>query len=145
MKIFLDTSVLVAAVVENHADHVRSFSVLDRVQSGKDEGFVSAHGLAETYATLTKLPPPFRHSPEQALLSIQENILKHFKIVSLSGSDYAAVLKEAALVRMQGGTIYDALHLKSASKEALGKIFTLNLRHFRAVAPQPLVSLLFEP
>ena len=55
MKVFLDTNVLVASVIEQHEHHERAYAVLNRVQSGKDEGFVSAHGLAEVYAVLTKL------------------------------------------------------------------------------------------
>ena len=78
MKIFLDTSVLVSAVVKQHASHERSFAVLERIHNRQDEGIISAHSLAEMYAVLTKLPPPYRHTPEQALLSIEENVLKHF-------------------------------------------------------------------
>jgi predicted nucleic acid-binding protein len=120
MKVFLDTSVLVAAVVQN----------------GKDEGFVSSHSLAELYANLTKLPPPFRHSPEQALLTIEENVLNYFKISSLTGGDYAALIREAALAGIQGGTIYDAVLLKSARNVEVDQIYTLNLKHFEAVAPK---------
>jgi predicted nucleic acid-binding protein len=145
MRVFLDTSVLVASVVEQHEDHARAFALLERVQNGKDEGVISAHSLAETYAILTKLPPPFRHSPEQALLSIEENILKHFKTSSLKGSDYAALIREAAMARIQGGTIYDAVLMKSAAKENVGRIFTLNVKHFQAVAPRELAGQLTAP
>src|SRR6185503_1408473 len=109
MKVFLDTSVLIAAVIAKHDSHARAFPTLERVQNGKDEGFVAAHTLAEMYAILTKLPPPFRHSPEQAFLSIEENVLKHFKALILTGGDYVALLKQAALAGIQGGTIYDAV------------------------------------
>src|SRR5271168_2381187 len=102
MKVFLDTSVLVSAVLKQHVDHERSFAVLERVQNKQDEGIISAHSLAEMYAVLTKLPPPFRHTPEQALLSIEENVLKHFKTISLVGSEYAALVREAALAGIQG-------------------------------------------
>lgn len=145
MKIFLDTSVLVASIVELHDDYERASTVLERVQSGKDEGVISAHSLAETYATLTRFPPPFRHSPEQAMLSIEENFLKHFKTASLSGSDYAALLREAAAARIQGGTIYDAVLMKCAAKESVARIYTLNLKHFQAVAPRELTGMLAVP
>jgi predicted nucleic acid-binding protein len=145
VKVFLDTNVLVASIVAGHADHVRAFAVLERVQARKVEGVISAHSLAETYAILTKLPAPFRHSPEQALLSIQENILKHFKVSSLSGGDYAELLRAAALAGVQGGTIYDAVLMKSAAKEAVGEIFTLNFKHFKAVAPPELEALISIP
>ena len=97
------------------------------------------------YAVLTKLPPPFRHSPEQALLSIAENVLKHFKISSLTGNDYAALIREAAVAGIQGGTIYDAVLFKAAEKPNPDRIYTLNLKHFLAVAPKSLHPRLLSP
>ena len=145
MKVFLDTSVLVAAVLKRHELHGRAFQVLDRVQNGKDEGHVSAHSLAEMYSVLTKLPPPFRHTPEQALLSIEENVVKHFKIKGLSGSDYAALIREAALSGIQGGTIYDAVLLKAASNSGSEKIWTLNVKHFQKIASRTISSQIAAP
>ena len=145
MKVFLDTSVLVASVVQKHQSHARSFAVLDRVQTGKDEGFVSAHSLAEMYAVLTKSPPPYRHAPEQALLSIEENVIKHFRITALTGTDYAALVREAALSGIEGGTIYDAVLLKCAVKSGAEKIFTLNLKHFESIALKSAGSEISEP
>jgi predicted nucleic acid-binding protein len=145
MKVFLDTSVLVAAVVQKHESHARAFAVLDRVQNKKDEGFISAHSVAETYAVLTKLPPPLRHTPEQALLSIEENVLKYFNVTGLNAGNYTALIREAALAGIQGGTIYDAVLLKCASKTEAEKIFTLNLKHFQNVAPKHIASQIVAP
>jgi predicted nucleic acid-binding protein len=143
--VLLDTNVLVASVIEQHEHHERAYAVLDRVQSGKDEGFVSAHGLAEVYAVLTKLPAPFRHTPEQALLSVEENIIKYFKITSLTAGDYIGVIREAALAGVQGGTIYDAVLVKCAAKAEVEKLFTLNVRHFQSVAPRSLQAQIRAP
>ncbi len=145
MKLLLDTSVLVAAVIAKPEAPARALQVLDRVQNGNDEGFVAAHSLAEMYAILTKLPPPFRHLPEQALLSIEENVVKHFKTSSLTGGDYAALLRAAALAGIRGGTIYDAVLLASAAKANPDRIYTLNLKHFLAVAPGDLRAKLTSP
>lgn len=145
MRVLLDTSVLVAAVIEQHSSHERSFAALERVQIGQDQGVISAHTLAETYATLTKLPSPFRHSPEQALLSIEENLLAYFSIVSLSGKDYAGLVREAATMSIQGGTIYDAVILKCAGKAQVERIYTLNLKHFQAASTPKLAPLLTTP
>ena len=139
MKVFLDTSVLVAAVVEKHESHPEAYAVLDRVQSGQDEGYVSAHSLAEMYAVLTKSPPPFRHAPEQALLSVEKNVVKHFKTTSLTGADYMALMRAAALAGIPGGTIYDAVLLKCAIKAGVELIFTLNLKHFQNIASKEVV------
>ena len=145
MRVFLDTSVLVAAALEGHPAHTQSLAALDRIQRGADEGIVSAHSVAEVYATLTRLPAPFRHSPEQALLLIEENILGHFQLVSLSGTDYASLIREAALASIQGGTIYDAILLKAASKAKVERVYTLNLKHFQAVAQGGLAAIISAP
>jgi predicted nucleic acid-binding protein len=145
MRVFLDTSVLIAAVVEMHEAHRRAFVALDRVQQGRDEGVFSAHSLAEVYAILTRLPAPLRHSPEQALLSIEENVLKHFELLPLDGRDYAALIREAAMAGSQGGTVYDAILLKAAAKAHVDRVYTLNLKHFLAVAPPSLVPTLAAP
>jgi predicted nucleic acid-binding protein len=145
MKIFLDTSVLVAAVVEKHESNERAFRILDRVQNSQDEGYVSAHSLAEMYAVLTKSPPPQRHTSEQAMLSIEENVVKFFKIVWLTDADYTALIREAALAGVQGGTIYDALLLKCAAKSNAETLYTLNLRHFQNVAPKDFASRILAP
>ena len=145
MRVFLDTSVLVAAVLEDHPAHARSFARLERVQNGADKGVVSAHSVAEVYATLTKLPVQFRHSPEQALLVVEEDILKYFELIALEAPDYAVLVREAAMARIQGGTIYDAVLLKAAAKARVDRVYTLNLKHFQAVGQGNLAKLIFEP
>jgi predicted nucleic acid-binding protein len=145
MRVFFDTSVLVAAVLEGHPAHAPALAALRRVHSGGDQGAVSSHSLAEFYAILTKLPAPFRHSPEQALLSLEENVVRYFKTISLTGGDYAAVLREAATAGIQGGTVCDAVLLRTASKAGVERVYTLNLKHFQAVAPASLAPLLSLP
>jgi hypothetical protein len=97
------------------------------------------------YAVLTKLPAPYRHTPEQALLSIEENVVMHFKITSLTGGDYTLLIRESAIDGIQGGTIYDAILLKCASKTKAENIFTLNLKHFQTIAPNGVVSQIVAP
>jgi predicted nucleic acid-binding protein len=145
VKVFFDTSVLLAAMLEEHESHRRAFSALERVHSGRDEGLIGAHTLAELYSALTRMPAPFRHSPNEALLSIEENVLKHFRIVTLSGSDYVELIREAASRGIQGGTTYDALLLRTAVKADANRILTLNLKHFHAVAAGKVAELLFAP
>lgn len=145
MKVFLDTSVLISAVIKQHVAHERGFVVLERIQDQKDEGVISVHSLAEMYAVLTKLPSPYRHTPEQALLSIEENVLKHFETVGTGKSEYAALLREAAGTGIQGGTIYDALLLKAATKADVEVIYTLNLKHFQAIATPDVAVKLSAP
>ena len=105
MKIFVDSSVLIAAVLRDHENHGRAFAVLERIQGGKDEGFIASHSLAEFYATLTRLPAPFRHSPDEALLSLEENVVEYFHLVDLSGRKYIETLRSAAARGIHGGRL----------------------------------------
>lgn len=52
---------------------------------------------------------------------------------------------EAAAAGIQGGTIYDAVLMKSADRHSVDKIFTSNLRHFQAVASPDLAFILSTP
>ena len=97
------------------------------------------------YSIVTKLPAPFRHTPEQALLSIEENVVKHFKVIALGANDYAPLIREAALSGIQGGTIYDAVLLKCAAKSGAAKIWTFNLNHFQRISPKNILSQIFSP
>jgi len=144
MRVFFDTSVLIAAALDTHEDHARSFSALERARAGNDEGIIGAHTLAEMYSVLTGAPPPLRHTPQQALLSIEENVTKHCIVVALTGPEYMALLRDCALGDVKGGTVFDALLLRTAKKASAQRIYTLNLKHFRRFGGE-LQALVTEP
>jgi len=54
--ILFDTSTLIAALIESHPHNARVLPQFQRVKEGKDTGVISAHSLAELYATLTNYP-----------------------------------------------------------------------------------------
>jgi hypothetical protein len=54
-------------------------------------------------------------------------------------------LGDAAPAGIQGGTIYDAVLLKSAAKSEVDRIYTLNQKHFQPVAPKHLASRIYSP
>lgn len=64
MRLFFDTSTLVAAMVEGHPSHSAALPWLQRVKV--DTGLVAAHTLAELYAILTRLPVSPRIPPAMA-------------------------------------------------------------------------------
>ena len=128
MKWFFDTSVLVPAFVEDHADHDRCLAVY--APSNKRVACCAAHSLAEVYAAVTRLPGEFRASPEQAILFLTD-IEERLTIVSLESPDYLRAIRQAAINGIVGGTIYDALLAACAIKAKAGTIYTDNERHFR--------------
>lgn len=135
MRILLDTSVLVAAMVEAHPAHERSLIWLKRVTNASDTGLIAAHSLAEVYAVLTTLPvqPPI--SSTDAMQLIQHNLIDKLEVVVLSAQDYSSLLQSLSSLGIVGGAIYDALILRAAEKAKVDQVVTLNERDFRRVYP----------
>jgi predicted nucleic acid-binding protein len=136
MRVFCDASVLVAAAVASHEQHVSALHLIERVAAGRLPGSLGAHGLAETYSVLTRLPLMPRIPPEEAARLIEENFLPHFSIWALDADEYLQVVRRAAVDRLPGGAIYDALLLASAVKAKADRIYTFDIAHFRRIAPQ---------
>jgi predicted nucleic acid-binding protein len=91
--------------------------------------------MAEVYATMTALPlkPPI--PPEQALLFIEE-IRDRLTTVTLDSDEYFQVVRTSAGQSLSSGRVYDALLLRCAAKVKARTIYTLNLKHFQAIAPK---------
>ena len=134
MKVYLDTNVLVAASVEQHMHHVPAFELLSAIEQNSMQGCISTHGLAEFYSVVTRTPFSPRVQPLVANLFLQDNVYPYFEIVALSEADYRTVLGNCANAGMTSGMIFDALHLCAAGKANCDRIYTFNVRHFRALA-----------
>lgn len=141
MKACFDTSVLVAALLQQHPHHAIAFPQLQAVHEGSSHGHITTHGLAELYATLTALPLKPRLHPADVQRLIQQSILSHFTLIPLSPQDYQDAINLTVTKSLSSGAIYDALHLIGARTANCTYLYTLNLRHFRALAPgDPLIS-----
>lgn len=89
---------------------------------------------------LTRLPPPHRLAPADAL-SVPDRNWGKAETVALTGAEVWRVLREQAAAGVGGGRIDDAQIAQSARKARAVEILTWNVRHFertsgvRAVAP----------
>ncbi len=128
MKRFLDTSVL----VESCLSQSPKFAAADALVNGS-EVFTSAHALAETYATLSG-DPRLRLNPADAARMVEE-LANTVTVHALTTEDYRRLISSAPGNAIRGGTIYDALHAETARQCACKEIRTLNVSHFKHVAP----------
>jgi predicted nucleic acid-binding protein len=124
---FIDTSVLVAAIVSSEAHHVKCAILLDHADSG-----MYSHGLAETFSTLTGGKQHFRMAAGIAASLIEEDYLPCLAVASLSPKDMLRAMSEAESRGIRGGAVFDYLHLFAARKAKVAKFYTLNLSHFRS-------------
>ena len=135
MKVLVDTSVIVAAMVETHPDHARAFPWLKAAKERQHDLFVATHTLAETYAVLTALPLHPRLNPDMARRLIRENVERIAVTVELQSKDYRLVLDEMASLGLAGGVVYDALAARAAQKAGVDRLLTFNIGDFQRVWP----------
>jgi predicted nucleic acid-binding protein len=136
MRAILDTSVLVAALVQPHPEHLRALPWLTGTKSKSKELLISSHTIAELYAVLSTLPVSPRISPSLAWRLIHESIEPKVSIVSLSTSEYLAVVKHLSELGLAGGVVYDALIMKAALKSGADQIVTFKANDFKRVWPE---------
>jgi predicted nucleic acid-binding protein len=129
VKIFFDTSTIVAALVVQHPSHLACLPRLLRVQGGQDSGLVSTHSLAELYAVLTRLPYRPKINPDDAQRLMVEN-LKVFDKIQLDERDYERAIAQMVKCNLPGGGIFDALIAQAALKGNADVLLTLNPKHF---------------
>ncbi len=128
---FFDTSVLVAAMVEDEPRHEACARALNEAAAGR----AALHSLAECYATLTGGRLGVQLSPTDAARLVRCNVLDRLASVSLTAGEYMKLLDSAGPAGARGGATYDLLLLACARKAKVEKIYTLNHRHFVALAP----------
>jgi predicted nucleic acid-binding protein len=145
VDIFFDTSVLVAACEQAHPHYARAWPALRRVAGGEDNGFISAHSIAEVYAALTRLPVRPRIQPLEATRIISDDILAHFEAVPISKEDYVAALNLVGNGGWSGAKIYDALLLQCAARCTVDRIYSFNLADFRELATPDLREKISAP
>jgi predicted nucleic acid-binding protein len=124
---FLDTGILVGAVLAAHEHHQVCRAAVETARAP----FTDAHALAETFATLTgfyKVPPAVAAELTLGLTSC-------IQVESLTTADYETALREARPRGVMGGGIYDSLHATFARRKGAKQIVTRNPSHFAHVAP----------
>ncbi len=128
MKRFLDSSVLVESCLSQSPKYAAADALVNTA-----DACTSAHALAETYATLSG-DPRLKINPADAARMV-EDLARMLSVQALAVAEYRAVISAAPPRGIRGGTIYDALHAESARLSGCPEVRTLNVAHFRHVAP----------
>ena len=124
---FLDTGIMVGAVLESHPEHAACLSALE----DSERPFTNAHALAEMFATLTG----FYKVPTEAAAALTLGLRDSIEVEPLALGDYETSIREARSRGVMGGGIYDSLHATFARRKRAVQIVTRNPSHFQHVAP----------
>ena len=60
-----------------------------------------------------------------------ESLVPRLRLIDLSAADYGG---RAARIGVRGGALFDFLHLHAARKASAAALYTMNVRHFAALA-----------
>jgi predicted nucleic acid-binding protein len=129
-RLALDSSCMVALVSEWHESHLATFRKFHTMLDSGAELLVMGPALVETYSVLTRLPPPRRLSPAEALSIIDTTFGNAPRTVALTPAEYWSLVRRAPVSSIAGGRVYDALIAACARKAAPVTLLTLNAEHF---------------
>src|SRR5580765_6661767 len=131
MSVFLDTSVLLAGLVDFGPQSAPAQSLLHAVAEKQISAPVTAwHCCLEFFSVATRLPSEYRIQPEQAAALLEQEVMARMKVHDLPAADHMPMLRAAARDAISGGRIYDA-HIAEVARSAGAQVIvTDNRRHF---------------
>lgn len=124
---FLDASVLVEACLANSSHFKWADGLICEGNA------TSAHALAEAYATLSG-DKRLRINPHDSCRMVAA-CAKILSVQALNAEEMLHLIENAPGRGVCGGSFFDAIHAQVARNLGCRKICTLNLSHFRHVAP----------
>lgn len=131
MSVFLDTSVLVAGLVDFGPQSAPALSLLHAVAEKRVTAPATAwHCCLEFFSVATRLPPEFRLAPSDAAVLLEQEVLARMSVHDLPASDHIPLLQAAARDAVAGGRIYDAHIAEVARAASATVVVTDNRRHF---------------
>ena len=133
MSVFLDTSVLVAGLIDFGPQSAPAHSLLHAVAEKTVAPATTAwHCCLEFYSVSTRLPVEYRLAPGDAARLVEEEIFARMSVHDLPATERLPLLRAAAHEAIGGGRIYDA-HIAEVARAAKASVIvTDNRRHFLA-------------
>lgn len=131
MTVFLDTSVLLAGLVDFGPQSAPAQSLLHLAAEQRlDKPTTAWHCCLEFFSVATRLPPEFRVAPADAAVLLQEEVFARMTVHDLPPSERLPMLRAAARDAIVGGRVYDA-HIAEVARAANASVVvTDNRRHF---------------
>ena len=131
MSVFLDTSVLLAGLIDFGPQSAPAQSIMHAVAEQRIHNPSTAwHCCLEFFSVATRLPPEFRVSPSDAALLLDQEVFSRFAVHDLPPAARLGMLQAAARDGVAGGRIYDTHIAETARAASAIVIVTDNRRHF---------------
>ena len=131
MNVFLDTSVLLAGLIDLGPQSAPAQSLFHAiVEKRVTEPATAWHCCLEFFSVATRMPAEYRVSPTDASALLQEEVFGRMAVHDLPAADRLPMLRAATRDHVAGGRIYDAHIAEVARSAGATVIVTDNRRHF---------------
>ena len=133
MKVAIDTSVLVAALLRAHPHNGFAVPWLAAIDRGRAQGIIDAHTVHELYSVLTKIKvrPPISPGDARAMAT---RVMQQFETMPLTAEGTRRALERCSARGLSSGAIFDAAHVIAAEMAAAERILTFNVDDFKRLA-----------
>ena len=118
-----------------HEFHAATRTRYDDLRRAGARFIVAAHSLLECFSVLTRMPPPYRFSPEKARRLLLENLSGSAAISGVDPELCWSTIRELSQQSLGGGLVYDAVIARSVRQAGATVLLTWNVRDFLLVAP----------
>ncbi|HXW05627.1 MAG TPA: PIN domain-containing protein [Vicinamibacterales bacterium] len=133
MTIFLDTSVLLAGLIDFGPQSASAQSIMHAVAEKTITTPATAwHCCLEFYSVATRLPPEYRLAPADACRLLEEEVFARLAVHDLPPGERRTFLRAAVRDQAAGGRVYDAHIAEVARAAGATVVVTDNRRHFMA-------------
>jgi predicted nucleic acid-binding protein len=133
VSVFLDTSVLLAGLIEFGPQSAPAQLLLNAVAERRLTPVSTAwHCCLEFFSVATRLPPEYRLAPVDAVALLEGEVFSRITVHDLPPTDRLAMLRAATRDGIAGGRIYDAHIAEIARAAGAQVVVTDNRRHFLA-------------
>jgi predicted nucleic acid-binding protein len=130
MTFAVDADCIIPVVCDWHVHHRAARAEIERRLDRGEIMAVPAHALTEAYSALTRFPAPHRLTPADAWSLLKTGFSDTGSMVSLTASQYVAILKRLAGSGVGGGRVYDGIIAECALKAGARVLLTFNPGHF---------------
>ncbi len=130
--VFVDTSVLLAALIDFGARSAAALALFDVIVAARDQRKPKTawHCCLEAYSVATRLPEEYRLQPGEIAQLLEEEVLRRFEVVDLPPLSRLEFLQQCARGGVRGGRLYDA-HIAASARAARARlVITDNRRDF---------------
>ena len=131
MSVFLDTSVILAGLVDFGPQSAPAQQLMHAVAEKRVPSPATAwHCCLEFFSVATRLPPEFRVAPADVVTLLEEEVFARMAVHDLPAGDRLAMLRGAARDAIAGARIYDSHIADVARASGARVVVTDNRRHF---------------